>query len=156
MTRKLVMVTALVLAAGGFGPGIGGMGLGGTALAQGIDPIQTRQAGLDLLAGTFGGVKAVVTAKGDVKSLEGAGKAIQRWGTVFPTLFPEGSDKGNTKAAPAIWTDMAGFKKDATALSVAGEALATAAKAGDETAVAAAFKQIGDACGACHKEYRLK
>ncbi len=150
MTRKLVLVTALVLA------GSGGIGFGGPALAQGIDPIQTRQAGLDLLAGTFAGVKAVVTAKGDVKPLEASGKAIQRWGMVFPTLFPEGSDKGTTKAAPAIWTDMDGFKKDAMALSAAGEALATAAKAGDETAVAAAFKQIGDACGACHKEYRLK
>jgi cytochrome c556 len=159
MTRKLVLVTASVLAVCGLAPGVagfGGIGFGGTALAQGIDPITTRQVGLDLLAGTFAGVKAVVTAKGDVKSLEGSGKAIQRWGMVFPTFFPEGSDKGNTKAAPAIWTDMEGFKKDATALSVAGEALATAAKAGDETAVAAAFKQIGDACGACHKEYRLK
>jgi cytochrome c556 len=159
MTRRLVLVTALVVAVSGFAPGLagfGGTGFGGSALAQGIDPIATRQVGLDLLNGTFAGVKAVITTKGDVKTLEAPGKAIQRWGTVFPTLFPEGSDKGNTKAAPAIWTDMEGFKKDATALSVAGEALATAAKAGDEAAAAAAFKQIGDACGACHKEYRLK
>jgi cytochrome c556 len=75
---------------------------------------------------------------------------------VFPTLFPAGTDKGDTKAAPAIWTDQAGFQKDAMALSAAGEKLATAAKAGDETAVAAAYKEIGDACGACHKDYRLK
>jgi cytochrome c556 len=125
-------------------------------MAQGIDPIATRQVGLDLLNGTFVGVKAVITAKGDVKTLEALGKAIQRWGAAFPTLFPEGSDKGTTKAAPEIWTDMAGFRKDAMALSTAGGALATAAKAGDETAVAAAFKEIGDACGACHKAYRLK
>ena len=41
-------------------------------------------------------------------------------------------------------------------LSMAGESLATAAKAGDAAAVATAVKAIGDACGACHKEYRLK
>ena len=144
MTRKLGLITAMFLA------------VGGTVHAQGIDPIQTRQAGQDLLAGTFAGVKAVVTANGDVKTLEGPGKAIQRWALVFPTLFPAGSDKGDTKAAPAIWTDKDGFQKAAVRLSTAGETLATAAKAGDATAVAAAFKGIGEACGACHKEYRLK
>jgi cytochrome c556 len=144
MMRKLALAATMVLA------------VGGAAQAQGINPIETRQTGLDLLAGTFAGVKAVITANGDVKSLEGPGKAIQRWGALFPSLFPAGSDKGNTKAAPAIWTDMAGFQKDAMALSTAGESLATAAKAGDATAVAAAFKGIGEACGACHKEYRLK
>jgi cytochrome c556 len=144
MIKKLALAAAMVLAAGGIGR------------AQGIDPIQTRQVGLDLLAGTFAGVKAVVTSNGDVKTLEGAGKAIQRWGTVFPTLFPAGSDTGNTKAAPTIWSDNAGFQKASMALSTAGETLATAAKAGDTAAVAAAFKGIGDACGACHKEYRLK
>ena len=71
-------------------------------------------------------------------------------------MFPAGTDKGDTKAAPAIWTDQAGFQKDAEALSAAGGKLAMAAKAGDETAVAAAYKEIGEACGACHKDFRLK
>lgn len=95
-------------------------------------------------------------AKGDVKTLEGPAKAIKRWALVFPTLFPAGSDKGSTKAAPTIWTDSAGFQKDAEALAAAADKLATAAKADDATAVAAAFKETGEACGACHKEYRLK
>jgi cytochrome c556 len=144
MTKKLALVAAMLLA------------VSGMARAQGIDPIQTRQTGLDLLAGTFAGIKAVVTTNGDVKTLEASGKAIQRWGALFPTLFPAGSDTGKTKAAPAIWTDMAGFEKASMALSTAGETLATAAKAGDATAVAAAFKEMGEACGACHKAYRLK
>ena len=144
MTRKLVLLAAMVLA------------VGGAAYADGIDPIEARQAGQDVLAGTFAGVKAVVTANGDVKTLEAPGKAIQRWALVFPTMFPPGTDTGKTKAAPAIWTDRAGFEKDAQALSAAGGKLAEAAKAGDATAVAAAFKEIGEACGACHKEYRLK
>jgi cytochrome c556 len=146
MTRKLVLGAAMVL----------GLGLGGAALADTFDPIKTRQAGQDLLLSTFAGVKAVITLKGDIKSLEGPGKAIQRWALVFPTLFPAGTDKGDTKAAPAIWTDQAGFQKDAEALSAAGGKLAVAAKAGDETAVAAAYKEIGEACGACHKDFRLK
>jgi len=144
MKRKPAAVAAMVLA------------LGGVAYAQTFDPIATRKAGQDLLSGTFAGVKAVITLKGNVRTLENPGMAIHNWALVFPTLFPPGSDKGETKAAPAIWTDRAGFEKDAQALAAAGAQLATAAKAGDETAVAAAYKDIGDACGACHKTYKLK
>jgi cytochrome c556 len=146
----------VVLATFGAGWSPTGVALGGAARAQAFDPILTRQAGQDLLAGTFGGVKAVITGNGDVKPLEASGKAIQRWALVFPTMFPPGSDKGDTKAAPAIWTDKAGFEKDAETLSAAGGALAAAAKAGDATAAAAAYKDIGDACAACHKQYRLR
>ena len=144
MMKTVVLVTAMILA------------VGGVAQAQGFDPVETRKAGQDLVSGTFAGIKAVVTTNGDVKTLESPAKAIQRWALVFPTLFPEGSDKGNTKAAPAIWTDAAGFQKAAVSLATASEALATAAKAGDAAAVAAAFKGMGEACGACHKDYRLK
>ncbi len=144
MIRKYMLAAVTILS------------LGGAAQAQGIDPIQTRQTGLDLLAGTFGGVNAVVAANGDIKKLEGAGKAIQRWGALMPSLFPAGSDKGTTKAAPEIWSDSAGFQKAAMNLSAAGATLAEAAKAGDLASVTAAAKGIGEACGACHKVYRLK
>jgi len=143
MTKKLALVAAMLLA------------VGGVAHAD-IDPIKTRQAGLGLLAGTAAGVKAVITANGDVKTLEGPARNISRWAHVFPTLFPAGSDKGETKAAPAIWSDNAGFQKAAAGLATAADSLAAAAKAGDATAVGVAFKAVGDACGACHKDYRLK
>jgi cytochrome c556 len=144
MKRRLALVAATFLA------------VGGAAQAQGFDPVETRKAGQDLVSSTFAGIKAVVTANGDVKTLETPAKAIQRWAVVFPTLFPPGSDKGNTKAAPTIWSDSAGFQKAAMTLATASESLATAAKAGDSAAVAVAFKGMGEACGACHKEYRLK
>jgi cytochrome c556 len=141
--NKLVLLAAAALA------------VGGVARAE-IDPIKTRQAGLDLMAGDLAGIKAVVTANGDVKTLENPAKAIQKWATNFPSLFPAGSDKGETKAAPAIWSDNSGFQKAAANLAEAAGKLAASAKAGDATAAAADFKAVGEACGACHKEYRLK
>jgi len=144
MTRKLALMTAVVLA------------VGGAAYADGIDALQTRQAGMDLVGGTLAGVKLVVTTNGDIKTLEGAGKGIKRWGAVIPSLFPAGSDKGETKALPVVWSDSAGFQKAAMTLSAAGEKLESAAKAGDATLVAAAFKEVGEACGGCHKTYRAK
>jgi cytochrome c556 len=121
-----------------------------------VDPIKTRQAGLDLLAGTVAGVKAVVAANGDAKALEAPGKAIKRWATTMPSLFPAGSDKGETKALPAIWSDQAGFEKASAALGSAADLLIAAAGAGDIKAAGDALKAVGDACGACHKAYRAK
>jgi cytochrome c556 len=145
MTSKLALVAALALAIGGV-----------AQAADGIDPVEVRQTAMDLEAGTVAGIKAVLAANGDVRTLEFPGKAIQRWGKTTLTLFPPGSDTGASKASPAIWSDSAGFQKAGLALSTAGEMLATAAKAGDATAAAAAYKSIGEACGGCHREYKLK
>jgi cytochrome c556 len=129
----------------------------GVARADGMNVIELRQAGQDLLASDFAGIRAVVAAKGDVKTLENPAKAMARWMRAFPSTFPPGSDTGNnTKALPAIWTDMAGFQKDANEMAEAADKLAQLAKAGDADAVATQIKAVGNACGACHKAYRAK
>lgn len=144
MTKKLALLMVLALAAAG------------SARAQGYDPIETRQAGQDLMLGDYSGIRAVVAAKGDVKTLEKPAAALARWIKQFPSQFPPGSDKGNTKALPAVWSDPAGFRKAADEFVGAADKLATLAKAGDADAVAAQVKVVGDACGACHKTYRQR
>jgi cytochrome c556 len=145
MTRKLALLAALVMAAGG------------VARAEGIDVIETRQAGQDVFSGTFAGIRAVVAAKGDVKTLENPAKYMTRWMKQYPSLFPKGSDQGHdTKALPAVWSDMAGFQKAANEMADASTKLAELAKAGDADGVAAQVKVMGDACGACHRTYRAR
>lgn len=143
MTRKLAIA---VLAA---------LMLAGTARAEGLDVIAVRQAGQDLLLGDFTGITAVVKAHGDVTKLEKPALAMARWMRVYPTLFPPGSDKGdNTKARPAIWSNMPEFRKDANNLVLAAEKLAALAKAGDAAAMPAQLKVVGEACGTCHHSFR--
>ncbi len=92
-----------------------------------------------------------------MKTLEVPAKAMARWIRQYPTLFPPGSDQGHTtKALPAVWTDMAGFQKDADTMADAADKLAELAKAGDADGVAAQVKVVGDACGACHRAYRAR
>ena len=145
MTRKLTVLMVLVLATAG------------VARAQSMDVIETRQAGQDVFAGTFTGIRAVVAAKGDVKTLENPAKYMARWIKQFPTLFPKGSEQGhNTKALPAVWSDMEGFEKIANETADASTKLAELAKAGDAAGVEAQVKVLGDACGACHRTYRAR
>ena len=129
----------------------------GVAQAAGPDPIETRQAGQDLMAGDFAGISAVVKLKGDVKTLEKPAAAMARWMRQFPSQFPPGSDTGhNTKALPAVWSELAGFQKAADTLAEAADKLAQLAKAGDADAMPAQLKAVADACGACHRTYRAR
>ena len=52
--------------------------------------------------------------------------------------------------------DWAGFEKAAQALDTASADLASVAASGDKQKVAAAFGNLGKACGGCHKPYRVK
>ena len=145
MNRTFVMLGVLAL------------GMAGSVHAAEFDVIETRQAGQDLMNGTFVGIRAVVASKGDVRTLTNSGKAIARWIRQYPTLFPPGSDKGhNTKALPAIWTDRAGFEAAAGDLAAEADKLVQLAAAGDTDGVAKQVKAIGDACSACHSTYRAK
>jgi cytochrome c556 len=133
------------------------LALAGAAQAAGPDPIETRQAGQDLMLGNFSGIRAVVAAKGDVKTLEKPAAALARWMKQFPSQFPPGSDTGHdTKALPAVWSDSAGFQKAADNFVEAADKLAQLAKDGDGDGVASQVKVVGDACGACHKTYRAR
>jgi len=143
---RLIIIVAVLLLAGT-----------GIACAQVADPIETRQAGQDLLSADFAGIRAVMAAKGDVKTLEGPAKAMARWIRQFPSEFPKGSEQGhNTRALPAIWSDPAGFKKAADDLADAADKLALAAKADDAEGVATQVKVVIDACNGCHRTYRAR
>ena len=71
-------------------------------------------------------------------------------------LFPEGSDGGETRALPEIWSDWDGFKKVTSDHVAATEKLLAAAVSGDASAVGAQLKATGGTCGACHKPYRAE
>ena len=128
----------------------------GAAYAQAPDPIALRQAAFDMNAGSFGLARTIVANKLEVKPIEGPARGMAKWAALIPSLFPPGSDKGDTKALPEVWSDPAGFKKAADAFGAAATKLADAAKANDAEAVATATKAVGDACGACHKSFRAK
>lgn len=70
----------------------------------------------------------------------------------FGYMFPDGSQSGaETEAAPAIWSDRAGF--DAAVAKFAADTSATITDLGS---LKQAFGAAAANCGSCHKAYRVK
>lgn len=74
----------------------------------------------------------------------------------LPTLFPEDSQEGDTRALPAIWEDPEGVMAEIAAAQEAAQAVLDAANAGDMTAYATAVGAMGERCGSCHSKYRAE
>ena len=73
----------------------------------------------------------------------------------FGGLFPEGSDTGKTRAAPAIWEDRAGFDNALAKFGAAAEA-ALAADPGSLEEAKPVVGPVFNTCRTCHESYRLE
>ena len=73
----------------------------------------------------------------------------------LPSLFPDNSKSGQkTRAAPKIWTSKVDFDEKAAAFGKVVADNRDKAK-GSLDGLRAAVPAIGNACDACHKDYRL-
>jgi len=150
MNRKtLVAAVVGALVAGGI---VGGATV---AMAQ-ADIIKQRQDNRKAAAAEMRAIKGIIDAKGDAKGAVAHAAKLKELEIAFDKMFPAGSDKGETKALPTVWSDSAGFKKAGQNADAAYDKLAVAAGSGDLAALGTAFGDTGKACGACHSTYRAK
>lgn len=150
MTKKtLVAAVVGALVAGGI---VGGATI---AMAQ-ADVIKQRQENRKQTAAAMRAIKGIIDAKGDAKTAVPQAAKLKELENAFVKMFPAGSDKGETKALPAVWTDMKGFEAASAAANAAYDKLAAAAGSGDLAALTAAFGETGKTCGACHEKFRAK
>jgi len=70
--------------------------------------------------------------------------------------FGPGTDKGDTKAKPEIWSDKAKFDDYAKKMQGEMSKLAAAAQSGNLDNIKAAVNATGGACKACHDDFRAK
>ena len=119
------------------------------------DVIQKRQDLMKSNGAAAKAIKAAVEAK-DYATVETKAKDINGNAEKIVSAFPAGSTTGKTKATPAIWEKSDDFAKAAKNLGKAAGELASAAKAGNDAEVGVKVKALGDACGACHKQFRAE
>jgi cytochrome c556 len=68
--------------------------------------------------------------------------------------FYAGTDKGDTSALPAVWTDNDTFMQKANAFADYADKLAVAAQSGDLKTIKPAFGAWAKGCKDCHKSFK--
>lgn len=119
------------------------------------DAIKYRQSAMFVMANHFGRIGAMV--QGKVPFDAGAAAANAEIVATLSKLpfagFIEGTQAGNTKAKPAVWTDRAKFDAGATKMQEAAAKLSVAAKSGNLDQIKAAFGPTAQSCKACHDDF---
>ena len=135
-------------------------------LAQDDDPIEqaieARHGFYQMLAinmGTLAGMAKGDIAYDEAQATTAAANIEALTGYDLPSLFIEGSGRGQTSeetaAKPDIWTNMDDFRAKFAGLAEAATGASEAVKGGADKAGAVVGK-IGAACKACHDSYREK
>ena len=79
---------------------------------------------------------------------------ISRMSAVIAEAFEKEITEGRTDSKPDVWQDWDKFVGAAEALQEQGAKLAEVASGGDMAAIGAQVKNLGKACGDCHKPFR--
>jgi cytochrome c556 len=119
--------------------------------------VKYRRAAYQLMNLNFSNLEAMAENKKPFNHDEAARNAefVSLLATVPKGFFGEGTDK-DTRAKPEIWKNRADF--DAKMDKMSGEAgkLPAIVQAGDMGAFKKQVHDVGEACKACHDEYRAK
>lgn len=88
-----------------------------------------------------------------IEALKTISEAADKYDPV--ALFPEGSDKGDTEASPAIWQNKADFIAHVDKFREDAAKAATATPQ-DLEQLKPVFQQVAANCSSCHELYRIK
>lgn len=126
--------------------------------AKAEDAIKYRQSTLFVIGQHFGRIGAMVNGKApyDAKAAEADAEVIASLASLPWTAFGPGTDKGNTKAKPEVWSDTAKFTEHAQKFQAEAPKLLAAAKTGNLDALKAAFGPTANSCKACHDSFRSR
>ena len=120
------------------------------------DAIKYRKASLTVMAAHFARIGAMASGRVpfDAKIAAENAAIVETMSKLPWAAFGAGTDKGDTRALPAIWTEPAKFKEGADKMQAEIGKLAAAAKTGNLDSVKAAFGAAGQTCKACHDSFR--
>ena len=122
------------------------------------DAIKYRRAAFTVMSRHFGIVAGMANGKipFDAKAAAENADTATTVSKLPYAGFVDGSDKGDTKAEPKIWTEMDKFRAAASKMQDEMVKLNVAAKGGNIDTIKAAVGETGKACTACHDNYRTE
>lgn len=120
------------------------------------DAIKYRKASFTVLAAHFGRVGAMANGRMPFDArLAAENAAIAETMSKLPwAAFGPGTDKGDSRAEPEVWTEQARFTAASEKMMTEVAKLNAAAKTGNLDQIKAAFGAAGASCKACHDDFR--
>jgi cytochrome c556 len=120
------------------------------------DAIKYRKAALSVMGTHFSRIGAMANGRVPFDAAVAAENAavVEALSKLPFTAFGPGTDKGDTRALPAIWSEQAAFRQAADKMQAEVSKLAAAAKTGNLESVKATFGTAAQSCKACHDNYR--
>jgi cytochrome c556 len=122
------------------------------------DAVKYRQSALALMGNHMGRINAQLkSGSPNVAAIQTSAALIETLSKLPFEAFTPGTDMvANTKVKPEYFKDTAKVKELTEKMQAEVAKLATAAKGGDVKAIQAQFGAVGQACKACHDDYRMK
>ena len=122
------------------------------------DAIKYRRSAMTVMATHFGVIGAMANGRApfDAQAAARSADVIALVSHLPFAGFVPGTDKGETRAKPEIWSEQAKFKAGAEKMQDAIGKLAVAAKSGNLDTMKAAFGPAAQTCKACHDDFRKK
>ena len=122
------------------------------------DAIKYRKAVMTVMGTHFSRLGAMAQGKApfDAKQVVDNEAVFEMTTKLAWPAFPEGSDKGETKAKAEIWKDAAKFKEAQDKLLAESIKLNAAAKSGKLDDLKTATAAVGGACKNCHDNFKEK
>jgi len=120
------------------------------------DAIKYRKATFTVMAAHFSRLGAMANGRVpfDAKVAAENAEIVNTLATLPWDAFGPGTDKGDTRALPAIWTEQAKYKAASDKMVAEVGKLNAAAKTGNLDAIKTAFGAAGQSCKACHDNFR--
>lgn len=120
------------------------------------DAVKYRKGALTVMANHFSRIGAMANGRVpfDAKVAAESAAIVETMSKLPWEGFVAGTDKGDTAALPAIWTEQAKFKEGSDKLQTATAQLAAAARTGNLDSVKTAFGATAQTCKACHDAFR--
>ena len=129
------------------------------AADQASDIVKYRQAVMKAMAAHMTAMSLVVKRQvSDRSQLAAHAAALRDLSGGLPKFFPRstGSDKTKTAAKNEVWQRFAEFETASLKLQRESNLLAEAVKRRDEKTFDAQFENVANACGGCHRKFRVK
>jgi cytochrome c556 len=120
------------------------------------DAIKYRKSALFVMSTHFGRVAAMANGRMPFDAGAAASNAAmaESMSKLPWAAFGDGTDKGDTRAKPEIWSDKAKFMAASEKMQGEMTKLAAVAKGGNLDAIKAQVGATGGACKACHDDFR--